>query len=170
MIAKIADFQDVVKAGRVSPGEAFPTIRKLAASEHWQEREVAATALVEIGKKQPDAVSAEMTRWAADPDPNVRRASCEGQRGLVRVTPEKVAPVLDALRADPSPYVRKSVANLLRDASKNHPRFVLALCKRWAPTADRNTGRVIRDGLRKLSESEPHAVGRILASVPPGQH
>ena len=129
MISKLADVPDLVKDGRTRPEVAFLRIRQLAASEQWQEREVAATALVEISKKQAGAVTAEMLRWSGDPDQNVRRASCEGLRGLVRTTPEVVAPVLHTLRADPSVYVRKSVANLLRDASKKHPVIVLGLCK-----------------------------------------
>lgn len=51
MITKLADVPDLVKGGRTRPEVAFPRIRRLAASEHWQEREVAATALVEIGKR-----------------------------------------------------------------------------------------------------------------------
>lgn len=45
MISKLADVPDLVKDGRTRPDVAFLRIRQLAASEHWQEREVAATAL-----------------------------------------------------------------------------------------------------------------------------
>jgi 3-methyladenine DNA glycosylase AlkC len=166
MITKLADVPDLVKDGRTRPDAAFPRIRRLAASGHWQEREVAATALVEISKTQAGAVTAEMLRWSGDPDPNVRRASCEGLRELVRLTPEAVAPVLHALRADPSVYVRKSVANLLRDASKKHPAVVLGRCRGWAGSADRHTSWVIREGLKKLDATEPEQVRAILASLP----
>jgi 3-methyladenine DNA glycosylase AlkC len=166
MVTKIADVPDLVKDGKARPDLAFPRVRRLAASEHWQEREVAATAIVEIGKKQPTGVAAEMLRWSSDVDPNIRRASCEGLRGLVRTSPEAVAPVLDALRADPSAYVRKSVANLLRDASKRHPAFVLGLCGRWARDATGPTRWVIREGLKKLIESEPDQVEAVLSTLP----
>jgi 3-methyladenine DNA glycosylase AlkC len=166
MITKLADIPELVKNGRTRPNAAFPRLRQLAASGHWQEREVAAMALVEISKKQAGAVTAEMLRWSADPDPNVRRASCEGLRGLVRTTPGAVAPVLQALRADPSLYVRKSVANLLRDASIKHPAVVLGLCRGWARSADRHTCWVIRHGLKKLDATEPEQVQAILALLP----
>lgn len=130
MITRLADVADLVIDGQSRPEGAFPRFRELAASEQWQEREVAATALVEISKKHAEAVVAEMLRWSGDTDPNVRRASCEGLRGLVRATPEAAAPIRQALHADPSAYVRKSVANLLRDASKKHPAVVLGLCRK----------------------------------------
>src|SRR5262245_49950743 len=106
MIGKISDVPDLVRDGKSQPSAAFPRIRRLAASEHWQEREVAATALVEICKKHPTVVKDEMLRWSSDSDPNIRRAACEGLRGLVRASPESVEPILAALRADESVYVR----------------------------------------------------------------
>jgi len=42
----------------------FPQLRELAASDQWQTREVAATALVEIGKRHPSAVLREARQWA----------------------------------------------------------------------------------------------------------
>ena len=106
MITKIADVPHLVPKGRVNPKAAFPEIRSLAASQSWQEREVAATALVEISKKRADAVVAELRRWARSRDPNIRRAASEGLRDLARKTPDVVVPVLELLLADPVLYVR----------------------------------------------------------------
>jgi hypothetical protein len=39
-----------MNCGRVEPDAVFPELRRLAASDQWQTREVAATALVEIAK------------------------------------------------------------------------------------------------------------------------
>ena len=165
MITKIADVPKLVLKGRDDPRAAFPEIRALAASAHWQEREVAATALVEISKKQSAAVVAELLRWTRDPDPNIRRASCEGLRDVARRTPADVLPVLERLRADEALYVRKSVANVLRNAAKRHPAFVLDLCRRWAHERNLHTNWIVKDGLRKLRESDPNAVEAIIASL-----
>ena len=47
-----------------APEAVFPQLRELAASDQWQTREVAATALVEIGKRHPSAVLREARQWA----------------------------------------------------------------------------------------------------------
>jgi 3-methyladenine DNA glycosylase AlkC len=162
MINKIADVPHLVPKGRASPDAAFGEILLLAASDSWQEREVAATALVEISKKHSEAVVAELLRWARSPDANIRRAASEGLRDLGRRTPDVVVPVLELLRADHALYVRKSVANVLRNAGKRHPEFVLNLCRRWAKVGDPLTDWVVKDGLRKLQESEPAQVKQII--------
>ena len=162
MVSRISDVPDLVRDGRLKPATTFPKIRSLAASTSWQEREVAATALVEISKKQGDAVLAELRQWAKEQDSNVRRAASEGLRHLARHTPDAIVPILELLRSDEDLYVRKSVANILRNAGKNHPQFVLALCRRWAQVRDKHTDWIIRDGLRKLCETEPEQVDDIL--------
>ena len=163
MLTKVSDVFHLVTKGRLNPTAAFPKIRSLAASASWQEREVAATALVEISKKQGDAVRTELREWATDRDSNVRRAASEGLRHLARNTPDFVAPILELLRSDEDIYVRKSVANILRNAGKKHPQFVLELCRRWADLRDKNTAWIIREGLRKLRATEPAQVDQILS-------
>jgi 3-methyladenine DNA glycosylase AlkC len=165
MVTRISDVPELVAKGHVNPRTAFPEIRLLAAGPSWQEREVAATALVEISRKQGDAVLAELRDWAKDPDSNVRRAASEGLRHLARNTPEVVAPILDLLRSDPDLYVRKSVSNILRNAGRKHPRFVLELCRQWAHVRDKHTNWIIRDGLRKLRETEPEQVDLVLTML-----
>ena len=100
VIAKIQDIKELLGRGRLEPTAVFPELRRLAASDQWQTREVAATALVEIGKRHPAAVLAVARRWAKDRDANVRRAASEGLRGIVKVDPQAVRPVLETLRAD----------------------------------------------------------------------
>ena len=55
VIAKIHDIKELLARGRVEPHAVFPELKRLAASDQWQTREVAATALVEIGKRHPAA-------------------------------------------------------------------------------------------------------------------
>lgn len=162
-IATKEDIQDLLAQGRREPARVFPAILALAQSEHWQTREVAATALVELGKRHPAAVLQVATTWAAHTDPNVRRTGCEGLRGLVRVQPEAVRPVLEQLCADPETYVKKSVANLLRDAGGKHPEFLLQVAAAWARSASPHTRWILRHGLRKLRLTRPLEVAAILA-------
>ena len=165
MIAKIQDIKDLLVRGRIEPDAAFPALRKLAASDQWQTREVAATALVEIGKRHPAAVLELACRWAKDPDANVRRAASEGLRGIVKVDPDAVRPVLETLRADPELYVKKSVANVLRNASGKHADFVLAICRQWVDSGNPHTRWIVKDGLRKLKSSHPRQVAGVLEAL-----
>jgi 3-methyladenine DNA glycosylase AlkC len=164
VITKIQDIKELLSRGRVEPDAVFPELRKLAASDQWQTREVAATALVEISKRHAAAVLQVARRWAKDRDANIRRAASEGLRGLVKVDPEAVRPVIDALRADPELYVKKSVANLLRNASGKHPDFVLGVCRRWLRSPDPHTCWIVNDGLRKLRSSRVREVAAVLGS------
>ncbi len=165
MIVRIEDIRPLVARGRIEPEAVFPELRKLAASDQWQTREVAATALVEIGKRHPAPVLREAHRWAKARDSNVRRAASEGLRGVVKLDPRAVRPVLEMLRADPELYVQKSVANVLRNASAKHPDFVLGVCRQWARSSNPHTRWIVKDGLRKLKASRPREVAAILGSV-----
>lgn len=162
MAARISDVPHLVTQGRADPESAFPEIRSLAASAQWDEREVAATALVEISRKQGKAVITLLEQWATDEDANIRRTASEGLRHLARETPEMIVGILEMLRNDPALYVRKSVANILRNAGKRHPDYVLDLAEAWAQAGDRHTDWVIKEGLRKLRESHPERVEAIL--------
>jgi 3-methyladenine DNA glycosylase AlkC len=155
----------MVQRGRDDPTKAFPKIRILAASDSWQEREVAATALVEISKKQPEAVLREMHQWATDTDANIRRTASEGLRHVARNSPATVVPVLELLHSDPELYVRKSVGNILRNASNKHPDFVIEICRRWLRRADSLTNWTIKDGLKKLLKTRPKEAQKILGSL-----
>ena len=134
-------------------------------SEDWVKREVSATALVEISKKQPDRVIAEMIVWSKDKDPNVRRTASEGLRHVARKTPEAVLPVLESLKTDANLYVQKSVANVLRNAGNYHPDFVLGICSRWADLRNPNTNWIVKDGLRKLKQTRPQEVDQVIESL-----
>jgi 3-methyladenine DNA glycosylase AlkC len=165
MVSKVSDVQQIVKSGIAEPRRSFPAIKTLAASQDWQEREVAATALVEISKKKPDEVVAEMLIWSDDLDPNIRRTASEGLRDIARKSPSQVLPVLEKLNADPSLYVRKSVANVLRNVSRRNPDFALQVCRRWAAQGNSNTNWIIKDGLKKLKETQPKEVEGIIDSL-----
>jgi 3-methyladenine DNA glycosylase AlkC len=84
MITKLSDVKDIVRQAVSNPKESFPKIMELASSEDWKEREVAATILVETGKKKPEQIIQEMSLWAENINPNVRRTASEGLRDIAR--------------------------------------------------------------------------------------
>jgi 3-methyladenine DNA glycosylase AlkC len=165
MIVKIQDIKPMLVRGRADPAAVFAELKLLAASEHWQTREVAATAMVEIAKRHPDAVLREAGKWAKNRDANVRRAASEGLRGLVRLNPEAVRSIIEILRADPELYVKKSVANVLRNASGKHAEFVLGVCRQWARSPNPHTRWIVKDGLRKLKASMPREVETVVRDL-----
>lgn len=165
MVSKVADVQDIVRSGVLNPRKAFPSIKALAKSDDWVKREVSATALVEISKKQPERVVTEMLTWSKDRNPNVRRTASEALRYMARKHPAHVLPVLENLKADTSLYVRKSVANVLRNAGNYDPDFALGVCSEWATLHDPNTDWIIKDGLRKLKTTRPKEAEHILRSL-----
>src|SRR3989442_15905016 len=107
MVTKLSDVRDVVKQTINDPQRSFPAIRKLASSEDWKEREVAASILVEAGKKKPDHIVAEIILWADHPNPNVRRTAKEGLRDVARKKPKGVLAVIAKPKADPNLYRQK---------------------------------------------------------------
>jgi len=105
-----------------------------------------------------DHVIGVMTRWAGDPDPNVRRLASEGSRprlpwsfNLTRLIedPAPVRPILDRLNRDPSATVRKSVANHLNDISKDHPGLMLDWLSDW-DLSDPYTSWIAKHAARSL--------------------
>lgn len=164
-VTRIEDIKAVLARGRIDLEAIFPEIRRLAASAQWQTREVAATAMVDIGKRHPAVVLRHARLWAKDEDSDVRRAACEGLRGIVKVDPEAARPIIETLRRDPEIYVKKSVANVLRNASNKHPDFVLGICRQWAGSENPHTRWIVKDGLRKLKASRSEEAAAILASM-----
>ena len=164
MVNKLSDVRGLVKQAIIDPRQSFPSILKLAMSEDWKEREVAASVLVEASKKHPVEIVAEMGVWARHANPNVRRTASEGLRDVARKNPALVLPIIAKLKADPDLYVKKSVANVLRNAGNYHPEFVLRVCAEWAKGKNANTTWIIKDGLRKLKAEYADKVEKIIAS------
>lgn len=101
----------------------------------------------------------QMLKWAADPDPAVRRLATEGCRprlpwgmrlhALV-ADPAPILPILERLHEDPDESVRRSVANNLNDVSRDHPQVVIDLLRSWDPRPGTDTYRLARHALRTL--------------------
>jgi 3-methyladenine DNA glycosylase AlkC len=95
----------------------------------------------------------------------VRRAASECLRGLVQREPDGVRPILEELREDEDLYVKKSVANVLRNATRTQSDFVLRVCAEWARSTNPHTRWIVRDGLRKMKTIRPAEAERILELV-----
>lgn len=107
MVTKVSDVKNLVEKGRANSKVVFPEVKKMAGSDDWKVREVAATIIVEISKKNPDETIKEMEKWAESVDPNIRRTASEGSRDMGRKTPEKIHSVLEKLKMDENLYVKK---------------------------------------------------------------
>jgi 3-methyladenine DNA glycosylase AlkC len=99
-----------------------------------------------------------MKKHARDKDPKVRRFASEGCRPRLpwamaipefKQDPSLILPILEILKNDPSEFVRNSVANNLNDISKDHPKFVLDLCKQWQGN-NKNTDWIIKHACRTM--------------------
>jgi 3-methyladenine DNA glycosylase AlkC len=88
-------------------------------------------------------------------------------RGLVQIDPEGVRPILERLRSDRDPYIQKSIANVLRNASRKQATFVMALCAEWARSDDPATRRTVKQGLRNLALSGHPGATMILEAIAP---
>jgi 3-methyladenine DNA glycosylase AlkC len=162
-VTKVSDVKNLVGEAKAELKGALPAIRQLAASDDWGEREVAATVLVEVSKKNPNSVLAEMISWADDKDPNIRRCASESLREIARRDLSAVVPILTKLNGDDNLYVKKSVANVLRNAGNYFPDAVLNVCQDWGRVENRHTAWIIKDGLRKLRLKYPERVEAIVS-------
>jgi 3-methyladenine DNA glycosylase AlkC len=97
-------------------------------------------------------------KWAKDESEHIRRLSSEGCRPRLpwamalpkyKKDPTKVLEVLELLKSDSSKYVQKSVANNLNDISKDNPKVVKELFKRWHGRS-KDTDWIIKHGARTL--------------------
>jgi len=101
---------------------------------------------------------AQMRKWSLNENHHLRRLASEGCRPRLPWAPPlrafisdptSVIPILEELKKDDSLYVRKSVANHLNDISKDHPKLVLNIAKRWFGPSD-HTNWIVKHGLRTL--------------------
>ena len=103
----------------------------------------------------------QMSIWAQSDCEHLRRLASEGCRPRLpwakalpafKKNPQPILEILEQLKNDTSPYVRKSVANNLNDISKENPRSVIGLSKRWLDE-NTNTQSLLKHGCRTLLKS-----------------
>lgn len=103
----------------------------------------------------------QMLTWSRHSHSHVRRLASEGCRPRLpwamalprfKKDPAPILPILENLKDDPSEFVRRSVANNFNDISKDHPKLVLKIGKRWIG-ADVNRDKIIKHACRTLLKS-----------------
>lgn len=96
--------------------------------------------------------------WAHHKNHHVRRLASEGIRPRLpwamalpdfKRNPSDILPILEKLKSDDSEYVRRSVANNLNDISKDHPKTVLDIAKKWKGQ-NKETDWIIRHACRGM--------------------
>lgn len=104
-------------------------------------------------ERDPEAISPEMDRWAADDDFWVRRASL-----LAELRPIRRGASLDRFLARAEPmleerefFIRKAIGWVLREAGKRQPDAVAA----WlGPRTHRSSGVTMREAVKYLPEAD----------------
>lgn len=143
----------------LTPCERLEQLRPYAADPHFGVREWAWIGLRDELRSDVIELLPELTLWAQEEDPNLRRFASEitRPRGVwtphlpeLRDDPEIAVDLINLLSRDSSRYVRLSVGNWLNDASKDNPSWVRALAKRWrgAHGVCLETSHILSRGLR----------------------
>ena len=125
----------------------------------------------------PEETLSVLSDLVDDESPHVRRFCSEAVRprlpwakvvNFLVEDPEPVLPILEALMDDPELYVRRSVANNLKDISKDHPNLVVDLCRQWWDSENEERVWLITHALRGLIKSaHPGALSLLGFFTPP---
>lgn len=108
--------------------------------------------------KYPDQMMAQMLLWSKHEHWGVRRLASEGCRPRLpwsmalpdlKKDPAPIIPILENLKNDPAKSVRLSVANNLNDISKDNPKIVIGMAKKWYGES-KEVDWIIKHGCRTL--------------------
>ncbi|MFS1513923.1 DNA alkylation repair protein [Chengkuizengella sp. SCS-71B] len=146
----------------------FPNFVELYGLDDW---DISVKALEEFTKysssefavrpfiiKDVNRMMEKMEKWAHHDNLHVRRLASEGCRPRLpwaialpafKKDPSMIFPILELLKNDPEEYVRRSVANNLNDISKDHPKLVLQIARKWLGIS-KETDWLVKHALRTL--------------------
>ena len=97
--------------------------------------------------------------WINDDNQHVRRLVSEGTRprlpwgmslAVFIKDPSPVIALLEKLKDDEKEYVRRSVANNLNDISKDNPKLVIKIAKKWMRNASNERIKLLKHACRSL--------------------
>ena len=110
----------------------------------------------------------QLTIWATNKNPNVRRLASEGCRPRLpwakeikafKKNPYSGIELLQILKNDDSKYVQKSVANHMNDIAKDNPKIALKILRQWKKENKPNTNWIVKHALRnELKKGTPDAL------------
>jgi 3-methyladenine DNA glycosylase AlkC len=122
-------------------------------------------------EQHPQATLRQLTAWAADPNPHVRRLVSEGTRPRLpwaprlrqfQADPAPVLALLELLKDDPALYVRRSVANNLNDIGKDHPAVLASTARAWLKNAPAGRAWIVGHALRSAVKRGESAALQVL--------
>ncbi len=108
-------------------------------------------------EQHTEATLRQLSEWATDPSPHVRRLVSEGTRPRLpwaprlrqfQADPVPVLALLELLKDDPELYVRRSVANNLNDIGKDHPELLARTAQGWLKNASAERAWIVGHALR----------------------
>jgi 3-methyladenine DNA glycosylase AlkC len=124
-------------------------------------------------KKEFNKTLKKMYKWSEDNNCHVRRLASEGSRPRlpwsfkldeVINNPHLTLPILENLKSDKEIYVQKSVANHLNDISKDHPKLILDIIKKWKGIS-KQTDWIIKHGSRTLLKAGDEKVLKVFGTA-----
>ncbi|MBT7611240.1 MAG: DNA alkylation repair protein [Bacteriovoracaceae bacterium] len=150
----------------------FPDYIEVFGQNYWKEsiqglEEITSIASGEFAVrvfilKDSEKMMKKMLSWSMHSNYHVRRLASEGCRPRLpwamalpefKKDPSLILPILENLKSDPELYVRRSVANNINDISKDNPKIVLRLLKKWNKNRSREMQWLVRHALRTLEKS-----------------
>lgn len=130
----------------------------ISAMEHFTKYSSSEFAVRPFIMKHPKKMMSQMKKWADSKNYHVRRLASEGCRPRLpwamalpdfKKDPREILEILEKLKEDESLYVRKSVANNLNDISKDNPKILITIAKKWLGSHEK-TDWIVKHACRTL--------------------
>jgi 3-methyladenine DNA glycosylase AlkC len=132
--------------------------KSIQALEHFTKHSSSEFAVRPFIIKYNHKMMGQIEAWAESENHHVRRLASEGCRPrlpwamslpVFKQDPTPILPILEKLKNDDSEYVRRSVANNLNDISKDNPKIVIGVAKKWLGN-NQQTDWIIKHACRTL--------------------
>ncbi len=167
----------------------LPDYVEVYGTNHWTESIDALESFTKVASgefavrpliiENPKKMMKVMLKWSKDKNLHVRRLASEGCRPRLpwamalqmfksdsSMVNNMVLPILENLKNDTELYVRRSVANNLNDISKDHPKLVIKILKRWKRIKSHDMKWLIKHSLRTLEKAGNHDALTLLGYSP----